>query len=77
MSAARGDFVVFAKVPEPGQVKTRLQPAFSAEQAADFYAAMLADVLVASAGIAREHRLEPVLALHPWSLRKRIGSAFE
>ena len=33
-----GALVVFAKQPLPGQVKTRLCPPFTAEQAADFYA---------------------------------------
>jgi hypothetical protein len=72
MRAGRGEFVVFAKVPEPGKVKTRLQPAFTAEQAAEFYAEMLADVLAATAEIARGFALAPVLALHPWAMRAHV-----
>jgi len=64
--------IVFAKVPEPGRVKTRLQPAFSAEQATQFYAAMLSDVLEASAVYACELGLTAVVAIHPWELRGQI-----
>ena len=41
----KGALVVFAKQPAPGQVKTRLCPPFSPEQAARFYACMLEDAL--------------------------------
>jgi rSAM/selenodomain-associated transferase 1 len=37
--------VVFAKVPAPGAVKTRLSPPLTAEQAAHLYAAFLGDAL--------------------------------
>jgi len=37
--------VVFAKAPVPGEVKTRMSPALSAETAAAFYREMLLDVL--------------------------------
>lgn len=37
--------IVFAKQPLPGQVKTRLQDTMSAENAAEFYAAMLQDTI--------------------------------
>jgi len=60
-----GVLVVFAKRPAPGEVKTRLSPPFRPEQAADFYAALLADVLEASAGAARALGLTPVLAVAP------------
>jgi rSAM/selenodomain-associated transferase 1 len=60
-----GVLVVFAKRPEPGQVKTRLCPPFTAEQAAAFYACMLEDVLETSACAARALGLEAVLAVHP------------
>lgn len=68
----RGCAVVFAKAPEPGRVKTRLQPEFSARQAADFYTAMLGDVLEATAGFARELGLDAVVAITPWESRGRV-----
>ncbi|GIV62393.1 MAG: hypothetical protein KatS3mg044_1259 [Rhodothermaceae bacterium] len=37
--------IVFARVPEPGRVKTRLIPYLTAEEAADLYAAFLRDAL--------------------------------
>ena len=37
--------IVFAKEPVPGQVKTRLMPPFSAEEATTLYQAMVRDVL--------------------------------
>lgn len=64
MSGA-GRLVVFAKAPRPGEVKTRLCPPFTPEQAADFYSAMLDDVLAATAEFAPRLGLEPVLAIHP------------
>jgi rSAM/selenodomain-associated transferase 1 len=60
-----GSLVVFAKRPAAGQVKTRLCPPFDRDQAASFYAAMLADVLETSARVASALGLEAVLALHP------------
>jgi rSAM/selenodomain-associated transferase 1 len=61
----RGAIVVFAKRPAPGQVKTRLCPPFTPEQAAQLYAEMLADVLELTAAQARRLCLEPVLAAWP------------
>jgi len=60
-----GAIAVFAKLPRPGQVKTRLCPPFSPEQAASLYACMLDDVLETTAQAARELALVPVLAVHP------------
>lgn len=60
-----GALVVFAKEPRPGFVKTRMRPALSPEQAAGLYAALLDDVLAASASQAAQFGLEPVLAVHP------------
>jgi rSAM/selenodomain-associated transferase 1 len=60
-----GALVVFAKRPEPGQVKTRLCPPLTPEQAAAFYACMLEDVLETSVRAARALGLEAVLAVHP------------
>jgi rSAM/selenodomain-associated transferase 1 len=57
--------VVFAKAPRAGLVKTRMCPPLSPVEAAEFYAAMLADVLEASAAAAAPLGLEPVLAAHP------------
>jgi len=68
----RGTFVVFAKVPEAGRVKTRLAPPFSPEQAAEFQAAMLTDVLAATAQVSRELGLAPVVSVHPWEQRGAI-----
>ncbi len=66
MSAgAIGALIVFAKDPVPGRVKTRLVPPFTPLQAAEFYAAMLQDVLEASSQFARVCGLAPILALDP------------
>ena len=63
--ANRGALLVFAKEPVPGRVKTRMVPPFTPEQAAEFYAEMLRDVLATSARAARELQLVPILAIHP------------
>jgi hypothetical protein len=62
---SRGALIVFAKRPEPGRVKTRLCPPFTPAQAAALYRAMLADVLLASAGMALRHGLDPWVAVAP------------
>jgi uncharacterized protein len=61
----RGAIVVFAKRPRPGEVKTRMTPPLSPEQAADLYAAMLRDVLAATSGFAAALELEPLCAALP------------
>jgi rSAM/selenodomain-associated transferase 1 len=71
--AASSTIVVLAKVPEVGRVKTRLVPPFSHEQATNFYAAMLADVLAATANFSREIGLTPVVAVHPWEQRGAVA----
>ena len=43
--------ILFAKVPAPGRVKTRLCPPLGADQASRLYAAFLADVLGQSRGL--------------------------
>lgn len=68
-----GTLVVFAKRPEPGLVKTRLCPPFRPEQAAAFYAAMLDDVLEATARWAPALGLAPVLAVHPPEARAQLA----
>jgi len=52
--------VVMAKRPVPGRTKTRLHPALSPEDAADLYAAMLAD---RCAQVARLRGVMPAIAL--------------
>lgn len=55
---------VFAKRPNPGQVKTRLTPALSAEQAADLYWAMVQDTW---ALVSKLSGVEPYLFVdQPW-----------
>ena len=49
--------VVFAKVPAPGRVKTRLTPPLAPADAADLYAAFLGDALEAFAGLGVAVRL--------------------
>ena len=75
-----GVLVVFAKAPRPGEVKTRMCPPLTPEQAADFYAAMLDDVLEATAEFAPRLGLAPVLAVHPAqacpALARRAPSPF-
>jgi len=63
--ARRAAFVVFAKAPHPGAVKTRMTPGLHPEAAADLYRCMLEDVLEATAGAARALDAELVLAVHP------------
>jgi len=60
-----GVLVVFAKQPAPGRVKTRLCPPFTPEQAADFYACMLDDVLASTLRASVTLGLDAVLALAP------------
>jgi rSAM/selenodomain-associated transferase 1 len=57
--------IVLAKVPRPGEVKTRMCPPLSLVEASELYASMLADVLESTARAARRLGIEPVLALHP------------
>lgn len=66
MTPFRGVIVVFAKAPRAGLVKTRLSPPLSLQQAADFYACMLDDVLECTAELAARFGLEPVLAAYPF-----------
>ncbi len=65
MKRSRGVLIVFAKAPRAGVVKTRLCPPFTPEEAAELYARLLTDVLVASAELARELGLVARLAVHP------------
>lgn len=74
IARARAAIVVFAKAPLAGEVKTRLMPYFTPAQAADFYAAMLADVLAATATFADSFDLGPVVAVEPWVQRSAVAS---
>lgn len=67
MTRPSGQLIVFAKRPQPGQVKTRMTPPLTPEQAADLYACLLDDVLAVTAQMASACALEPVLAVHPES----------
>jgi rSAM/selenodomain-associated transferase 1 len=60
-----GAIVVFAKLPRPGQVKTRMVPPLTGEQALGLYTALLRDVLEATAAFSASLDLEPFLAVHP------------
>jgi rSAM/selenodomain-associated transferase 1 len=74
--AVTAAFVVFAKAPYPGAVKTRMTPGLRPEAAADLYRCMLEDVLEATADAARVLGAEPVLAVHPpGAVRELAGLA--
>ncbi len=60
-----GALIVFAKDPRPGEVKTRLSPPLTPEQASGLYACMLDDVLAWTARYGPAHGLEPIVAVHP------------
>ena len=64
--------LVFAKVPEPGRVKTRLSPPLTARQAADLYDAFLRDALDRYAAWGRERGV--AVHLH---LSSRSGADLE
>jgi uncharacterized protein len=70
----RGALLVFAKEPRPGAVKTRLCPPFSAQQAADFYACLLADVLETSGAAAARLGLAPILCVEPAEACERVAA---
>lgn len=65
--------MVFAKAPVPGSVKTRMTPPLEPAEAAELYAAMLDDVLEATARAAGELDLTPVLAVHPPESLARVA----
>jgi len=52
MTYTKGCIVVFAKAPIPGQVKTRLVPAYGKRHAAVLYRRMLVETLSKAAGLA-------------------------
>lgn len=51
MPAAKKALILFAKVPHPGQVKTRLLPDLSPEQASQIYRAFVQDTLSSTSGL--------------------------
>lgn len=65
--------VVFAKAPRAGEVKTRMSPPLTPQQAAQLYAALLDDVLEATAAWARALGLTAVLAVHPPQARGELA----
>lgn len=60
-----GALAVFAKPPRPGEVKTRLVPPLTHEEAAELYACLLDDALEASAAACARLELVAYLAVHP------------
>ncbi len=51
MPAVKKALIVFARVPKPGQVKTRLQPDLSPDTSSRIYLAFIRDVLAATASL--------------------------
>jgi hypothetical protein len=72
--ARRAAFVVFAKAPRPGAVKTRMSPGLDPAEAAELYRCMLEDVLAATAAAARGAGAEPVLAVHPADALRELAA---
>ena len=71
MNHSENALVIFARVPVPGRVKTRLSPAYSAEEACEIHRALVADVVERSAR-AVAGRADLFLA---WSDPAAAGSA--
>ncbi len=65
MKRSRGALIVLAKAPRAGDVKTRLCPPLTPAEAAELYGRLLSDVLAASAEIAQELGIVPIVAVHP------------
>ncbi len=67
--------ILFAKLPVPGEVKTRLQPRLSASQAADLYRSFLLDCAAAAAATTAARK---VMAYSPAgaaeAIREMLGS---
>jgi rSAM/selenodomain-associated transferase 1 len=68
-----GALLVFAKEPRAGDVKTRLCPPFTPEEAASFYESLLDDVLETSAAAAGRLGLAPILCVAPAEARDRVA----
>lgn len=73
-----GVLIVFAKVPRPGEVKTRMAPHFSLQDAAAFYSCLLDDVLTVSEQACAVLGLDLLLAVAPAAacaeLSRRLGT---
>ena len=69
-----GALLVFAKEPRAGEVKTRLCPPLTREEAAALYACMLDDVLEASAAEAATLGLAPLLCVAPAEACERLAA---
>jgi rSAM/selenodomain-associated transferase 1 len=54
---SRRALIIFARLPEPGKVKTRLVPPLTAEDACELYRCMLLDILGKTEGLAGVERL--------------------
>lgn len=70
----RGWLVIFAKAPEPGQVKTRLSPPLSPLEAAELYRCLLFDALDESSLAAAELGCDAVIAVDPSNAAREIAS---
>jgi rSAM/selenodomain-associated transferase 1 len=57
--------LIMAKQPVPGQIKTRLTPPLSAQEAADLYTCLLRDTLDAVRTAVSLSYLAPYIAYHP------------
>ena len=71
--SALPSLLLFARVPEPGRVKTRLTPRLTAPEAADLYRAFLED---ASRAYLRVDRWQSVLCADPDPGDPRLGALF-
>lgn len=58
--------LIFAKYPDPGKVKTRMQPQVSAQDAAELYRAMVEDLYVS---LARSDNFDTIVCFTPESKR--------
>ena len=73
---SRRALVVFAKLPTPGKVKTRMCPPLTLERAADLYTQMLGDVLETSAGVCERSGADLFVTLTPADGLLRFADKF-
>ena len=69
-----GAILIFAKFPEPGRVKTRMTPPLTPVEAAELYEQLLDDALEATARLAGDLDLQPILAVHPPAARGTMAA---